>query len=306
MLITIISALIVDRIFGEPGILHPLVGFGRLAMRVEKIFYGDSQVSIFSRRLRGLMATAILVIPFTCMAVAISFTQFEPALNLLSLYLAVGWKSLEQHAMQIHRSLSTDKLDAARLQVGLIVSRDTKQLDATRIATATVESILENGSDAVIGAIFWFMIAGAPGVIAYRLINTLDAMWGYRNQRYQNFGRACAGLDDLFNMIPSRITALSYSLCGNSKSAFYCWIHQGYRWKSPNAGVVMASGAASLGIEVGGPAYYQGKLESKPLLGHGRHVASDDIIRAIQLLRRSLVVILIIFGGGALIVGQGI
>ncbi len=117
--------------------------------------------------------------------------------------------------------------------MSLIVSRDPASLDITRAAT---ESVLENGNDAVFGALFWFVVAGAPGVVVYRLANTLDAMWSYRNERYVDFGFAAARLDDLLNYVPARLTALTYAILGHTRSAWRCWRAQAHDWDSPNAG----------------------------------------------------------------------
>jgi adenosylcobinamide-phosphate synthase len=199
--------------------------------------------------------------------------------------------------------LLADNLATARQQVGLLVSRDTAELNHVGVTQATIESVLENGNDAIFGAIFWFIVAGAPGAITYRLINTLDAMWGYRNARYHHFGWAAARLDDCFNFIPARLTALSYALTGEMRHALVCWRMQGAIWKSPNAGPVMAAGAGSLSLLLGGPARYHGKLETRPLLGTGRVPEIRDIDRALALITRALILWLIMICTGEWSIG---
>jgi adenosylcobinamide-phosphate synthase len=185
-------------------------------------------------------------------------------------------------------ALDADDLAQARQCVAHMVSRETAQMQATDVARATVESVLENGNDALFGAVFWFAVAGAPGVVLYRLANTLDAMWGYRTDRYLHFGWAAARLDDALNFVPARLTALSYALCGRFPVAFACWRAQAPAWASPNAGPVMAAGAGALGIELGGPAKYDGQWHLRPALGVGHGASADDIGAALKLVRNSL------------------
>ena len=210
------------------------------------------------------------------------------------LYLALGWRSLDEHARGVRDALRSNDLCAARRRVGYMVSRDTVALDQEGVAKATVESVLENGNDAVFGAIFWFVLAGAPGVVLYRLTNTLDAMWGYRNARYARFGWAVARLDDVLNFLPARLTALGYALVGNFARALRCWHVQGTQWKSPNAGPVMAAGAGSLGVLLGGATSYEGVMQVRPHLGEGSTAQADHIDRALGLIRRTLVLWLLV------------
>ncbi|HHJ80984.1 MAG TPA: cobalamin biosynthesis protein CobD, partial [Candidatus Tenderia electrophaga] len=204
--------------------------------------------------------------------------------------------------IQVRDALGLNDLPSARKRTAMLVSRDTRELDETQMAKATVESVLENGCDAVFGAIFWFVIAGAPGVIFYRLANTLDAMWGYRNQRYLHFGWAAARLDDVLNFIPARLTALTYALVGQFQNAIRCWRRQGYSWKSPNAGPVMAAGAGALAVQLGGAATYHGELQQRPDLGLDNKPQALDIERAVGLVNRGMWLWLaVILSGGWLL-----
>ncbi|MCF6324418.1 MAG: adenosylcobinamide-phosphate synthase CbiB [Gammaproteobacteria bacterium] len=273
-----------DACFGEPRRYHPLVGFGNLVQWLERQLYADS-------RLRGLITVLFVLLPFTLLAY---WFAGEFIIEIVLLYLAIGWRSLEQHAQNVHQALADNDLPKARQQVGFMVSRDTATLDVEGVSKATLESVLENGNDAIFGAIFWFVIAGAPGVVLYRLANTLDAMWGYRTERYRHFGWAAARLDDLLNFIPARLTALSYALAGHCSVALRCWRLQAKHWKSPNAGPVMAAGAGSLDLQLGGAAQYHGQNQQRPTLGVGRVARAEDIERALRLIRYSLLIWLFI------------
>ncbi len=289
--LVVLAALLLDAWLGEPRRFHPLVGFGKLAEYTERRFYADSKV-------HGCMAVLLLVTPLILLATFINFIPWHFVVDILVLYLALGWNSLGAHARMVKSALFADNLIAARQHVGLILSRDTTELDQVEVTQGTIESVLENGNDAIFGVIFWFIVAGAPGAIAYRLINTLDAMWGYRNERYNHFGWAAARLDDCLNFMPARLTALSYALTGSVRNAFVCWQTQGTSWKSPNAGPVMASGAGSLSVSLGGPATYHGKRESRPILGTGRLPDANDIDHALGLITRSLMLWLVVLCAG--------
>jgi adenosylcobinamide-phosphate synthase len=208
-------------------------------------------------------------------------------------------RSLGEHVAPVAAALRADDLDEARKRVGYLVSRQTDELDSTAVARAATESVLENGSDAVFAALFWFVVAGAPGVVLYRLSNTLDAMWGYRNERFERFGWAAAKIDDVLNYIPARLVALTYALLGKTRLALKCWRTQAPKWDSPNAGPVMAAGAGALGVELGGPAIYHGELHERPQLGEGQPADADSIDRGWQLVQRGVWLWLLILCVGA-------
>ncbi|WP_338033136.1 adenosylcobinamide-phosphate synthase CbiB [Dechloromonas hankyongensis] len=275
-----LAAVLLDRLLGEPRRFHPLVGFGRLAAAVEQ--------RLNQRRLpAGLFAWALVVLPFVALAFYLrSFAPF--VVDVVLLYFALGAQSLYEHAEAIAQPLQEGRLDEARQRVGWIVSRDTSALDESGVAKAGMESVLENGNDAIFGTLFWFALLGGPGALLFRLANTLDAMWGYRTERYNLFGRPAARVDDALNWLPARLTALTYALLGHTRQALTCWRTQAPGWESPNAGPVMASGAGSLGVQLGGAAIYHGEEEIRPPLGTGPAPAAADLGRAIRLIRRSL------------------
>lgn len=283
----IISAAVVfDWLLGEPRRFHPLVGFGRLAARVEQRLYGGAWLTPKERRARGALALMLLLLPIAlfaawCAVVPIAGTIFSAA----ALYFALGHRSLHDHARAVVCALRDGNEAGARNAAARMVSRDAVTLD---ICASTTESVLENGSDAVFGALFWFAVAGAPGALLYRLANTLDAMWGYRNDRYLHYGWAAARLDDGLNYLPARLTALTYALLGRTRQALICWRVQAPSWDSPNAGPVMAAGAGALNITLGGPARYAGKWHVRSLLGMGKAPEVNDIERALALVRKGV------------------
>jgi adenosylcobinamide-phosphate synthase len=203
------------------------------------------------------------------------------------LYFCIGLRSLRDHNLPIASALRHGDLPAARELTGRIVSRDTFDASEADLAKASAESLLENGNDAVFGTLFWFAVAGGPGALLFRLANTLDAMWGYRNARFLYFGRVAARIDDALNYVPARLTALSYVVlapgAAGKRLAWHCWREQAPAWSSPNAGPVMASGAGALGLALGGAARYDGAVEQRPPLGRGVPAAAGDIARAWRL-----------------------
>ena len=267
--LVIAAALLADALLGEIRRGHPLVGFGRIAGRVERTLNRRRHPAALRRGL-GLAALIATVAPFAVAAAWLAAAPYGWVFEVAVLYLALGQRSLADHARRVHRALTSGDLETARAAVGTMVSRDVRALDERRVAAATVESVLENGNDAVFGALFWFVVAGAPGVVVYRLVNTLDAMWGYRTQRLAAFGWAAARADDLLNWPAARLVVLTYGLVGLAPlRALRCARRQGGRSDSPNAGRVMAAGAGALGVRLGGPAVYHGRMRWRPRFGVG-------------------------------------
>ncbi len=276
-----LAGIALDALLGEPRRAHPLVAFGRLADALERRFNGPEGRGW---RSHGVTAWCLAVLPLTALAWLLArLPGVGWLVEIVLLYLALGLRSLGAHALPVARALWRNDLREARRCVGHIVSRDTTALDVPGVSRAATESVLENGSDAVFAALFWFAVAGAPGVVLYRLSNTLDAMWGYRTARFERFGWAAARIDDVLNYLPARLTALTYALLGRTGRALHCWRTQAPLWDSPNAGPVMAAGAGALGVELGGPAFYHGERHARPLLGQGRAPGARDIERALDL-----------------------
>lgn len=299
LFIKLAIALASDRLLGEPRRCHPLVGFGLLANTIERW----TRDRFGSARTSGIIAWATLVVPLVGMAWIARSTLpgAHWVIDVGLLYLALGGRSLIEHAEAIAAPLERSDLQAAREKLSLIVSRDTRDLDPEAVARASVESVLENGNDAVFGAIFWFCVLGGPGALLFRLANTLDAMWGYKNERYLHFGWFAARSDDLLGWLPARLTALSYAVLGQTRSALRCWRTQASTWSSPNAGPVMAAGAGALGVRLGGAASYHGRIETRPPLGEGAAPDAGSISRATRLVRNTGLLWLAVVGATAVI-----
>ncbi|MEE9337816.1 MAG: adenosylcobinamide-phosphate synthase CbiB [Methylococcaceae bacterium] len=288
MSLTIVLAILIDFFIGEPKKHHPLAGYGYLANRVETIFRNPNHTAV-QQNMMGLIALTSLLFPFVFFIYFLNqWEVFSLFLSPIVLYFCIAAKSLKQHSNLVLQTLETDDLELAKKKVAMIVSRETEKMTTTDICKATIESILENGADAVFAPIFWFIVAGPTGAILYRLSNTLDAMWGYKNQRFIHFGWAAARFDDVLNWIPARLTAVSYALLGRTTLAFTCWKKQAQLLDSPNAGPVMTAGAGALDIQLGGPAWYHGKLKNKILFGTKKITGIDDINRANSLITQSL------------------
>ena len=287
--VALFLGLLIDHFVGEAKRWHPLVGFGNAASGLEKAANPSSDSE---GKLHGLVCWGLMVL-IPVMAISLVVSQLSGlallVVNALVVYFVVGLKSLAEHGRNVAVPLLAGDLLTARQQIAMMVSRDTDKLTEQQVASATCESVLENGSDAIFSALFWFFLLGAPGAILYRGANTLDAMWGYKTDRYRTFGWAAARIDDVINWLPARLTALSYGLVGNFSGGLKCARQQGGLTDSPNAGYVMAAGAGALEISIGGAAIYHGEEHQRPVFGMGPVAEATDIERAIGLVQRTSV-----------------
>ncbi|AWB65196.1 cobalamin biosynthesis protein CobD [Saccharobesus litoralis] len=294
--IVLLSALLLDKGLGEPKRFHHLIGFGRLANLIEAWFNkhhkaGEQQTFSLNTAAIGTLCWLVLVIPVPFVYIYLHgyFTNSLSMLilDVIILYLAIGQKSLQQHANQVYQPLKNNDVEQARHFTGYLVSRDTSQLTESEMARATAESMLENGNDAVITSLVCYVIGGAPLVILHRLANTLDAMWGYKNARFNSFGYAAAKLDDLLAFIPAKVCTLLYALQGAFWASLKNAYRQGNQYKSHNGGWVMAAGATALGYKLGGTAFYHGKQHNSPTLGQGKAIDIAAIPRSVNLVKRA-------------------
>ncbi len=291
-------ALTLDRLLGEPSHWHPLVGFGRMVTAIEKQF-NTHPTRPWQSMLKGSAALLLVTLPILGVAVWLSMLLDSFWLLItqaIVLWLALSLRGLTEHGLAVAQPLHSGDLATAQEQVSRIVSRQASALDEQGVAAAATESMLENGADAVFASLFWFLVGGIPGVVLHRLINTLDAMWGYRSPRFLYFGRPAARLDDILGWLPARLTALTYTLLGQRKLALQCWRRQAPQWDSPNAGPVMAAGAGALNVRLGGPSPYPSGIKQRPILGGTQAADAGSIEAAIGLVQHGVWLWLAVIG----------
>jgi adenosylcobinamide-phosphate synthase len=275
-----------DGAFGDPRRGHPVAGFGKLAQRVERVLYRD-------HKLAGVLHAAVLGGGATAVGVLVErIGRGRPVVRVVTTaaatWLALGGRSLAVEGAAIGRELDAGELDAARRRLPHLCGRDPSSLDAEGMARAAVESVAENTSDAVVAPLVWGALAGVPGLLGYRAVNTLDAMVGYRNQRYRRFGWASARLDDVVNLLPARLAAAltvagAPVVGGSWRGAWQAWHSDAAA--HPNAGRVEAAFAGALEVRLGGRTEYPHGVEERPVLGEGRTPDSGHVTRAVELSR---------------------
>jgi adenosylcobinamide-phosphate synthase len=277
-----------DLILADPRRGHPVAGFGTFAAALEGRVWQDSRAA------GGAYAVGLVSAASLLGAVLDRRTRGHPAVRTLAVAAAtwtvLGGTSLGRAAGIVHAALATDDLAAARRALPALAGRDPRALGAEELARATVESVAENTSDAAVAPLFWGAVAGLPGLLGYRAVNTLDAMIGHRSPRHERFGWAAARLDDLVNWPPARLTAALTVACapaagGSAAGALRTWMRDGAAHPSPNAGRCEAAMAGALGVRLGGRNVYGSRVEDRPVLGDGRPPRIDDIRRAVRLSR---------------------
>jgi adenosylcobinamide-phosphate synthase len=275
-----------DRAFGDPRRFHPVAGFGRLARGLETRLYADRHRhgTVFTLTLVAGAATAGALVDRLTRDRPVAATLVTAAVT----WTVLGGRSLGWEALLVHGHLERGDLSAAREQVTHLVGRDPATLDASGVARATVESVAENTSDAVVAPLLWGAVAGPAGLVGYRAANTLDAMVGHRSPRYERFGRVSARLDDAANVVPARVSALlaaalAPAVGGSSRAALRAWRRDAPQHPSPNAGPVEASFAGALGVRLGGVNVYGGVVDDRGTLGDGTAPTPADVRRAMRL-----------------------
>ena len=279
------AGLAADVVLADPRRAHPVAGFGAVAAAAERVVHRDSRLAGTAYALVLTGATAAVG---RAVERAVGGGLPLAGVTALATWAVVGGTSLRREAEAMARLLEAGDLDGARERVSHLCGRDASVLGAAGLARATVESVAENTSDAVVGPLVWGAVGGVPGLLAYRAVNTLDAMVGHRSPRHANFGWASARADDVANLLPSRVSAglacgLAPVVGGRPRAALRAWRRDGHKHPSPNAGPVEAAFAGALSRTLGGRLSYAGRVEERPLLGDGPAPGVGDIARAARL-----------------------
>ena len=293
IILLMLGGFILDGIFGDPAwLVHPVVIMGKAITALEKFLRRRLPNTPEGERLGGRILAMALPVGTLLITGGVCwlFYRISPilgfAIELLWCAQALAAKGLAQESTNVYRELVKGDLPASRRAVSRIVGRDTAELTSEGVTKAAVETVAENASDGVIAPLFYMMLGGAPLALVYKAINTMDSMVGYKNEKYLNFGRAAAKLDDAANYLPSRIAALlwiaSAALTGNdAKSAWRIWRRDRRKHASPNSAQTESACAGALNVQLAGPATYFGKYYDKPTIGDAvRAIEPKDILRA--------------------------
>jgi adenosylcobinamide-phosphate synthase len=282
----LLAGFLLDGLLGDPRRWHPVAGYGRVTAHLERRTYTPTVAA--GARYAGLAVG----LPVAAATIAAGATRRRPiartVLVAAATWTVLGGTSLRRQARGLAAELNADDLAAARRRLPNLCGRDPSTLDTVELTRATVESVAENTADAVVGPLVWGALAGLPGLVGYRAVNTLDAMVGHRSPRYARFGTASARADDVVNLLPSRVTAALTAVAaplvsGSPVCAATTWLRDGHRHPSPNAGPAEAAFAGALGVRLGGRNTYAGRVEVRPTLGDGPAPRVDDIERAARL-----------------------
>ena len=299
-LLALLFGWILDLLLGDPAWLpHPVVGFGKM------IAFGEHRLNKGThRKLKGaVLAIGLILATFAATWLLLYAISQLPlllgvglAVRLLLIFFCLAGTTLIREVREVFLALDRS-LEEGRRQVARIVGRDTSELSVQEVRTAALETLAENLSDGVIAPLFWLALLGVPGMVAYKMVNTLDSMVGYRTERYREFGCWAAHIDDIANYIPARLTALLMIIvAGRPRLAGFVW-RNGCRHASPNSGYPEAALAGILNCRFGGPHYYFGELFDKPFIGENdRALTTEDMKKAIRVNRMAEVLMVVLVG----------
>ncbi len=293
--VKIIIAFLIDCFAGDPqNFPHPVRLIGKFIENMERLIrrFGDGITA-------GAFLAAIVVASVTVVSWYVS--SISAVIEVLLMYSVLAVRSLGDEAMKVHDALASGDVETARSRIAMLVSRDTAGLDEQGIVRAAVETVAENIVDAVISPLFYLFLGGVPAAYAYKAASTLDSMVGYRNDRYLFLGRPSARLDDVLNFVPSRVTAFviiplaAFFLRKSAVRAIRIVMRDRHNHASPNSGHPEAAVAGALGIQLGGPASYFGKMSDKPTIGDPGHALHRGHIRdAVRLMYAASIVWLMV------------
>ena len=300
----LLAAFVLDFLLGDPRWLpHPVIWMGNAILFFEKRF----RQWIFAPFFSGLLFAIFLILSTWGIAYCVIhfFSLLHPLAGMgiqsILLFYCLSARTLEKAAKEVGDALKKEGLDAGRHKVSMIVGREVKYLDETGVVRATVETVAENFVDGFLAPLFFALMGGVPLAVAYKMVNTLDSMVGYRNEKYIIFGRASARIDDVANFIPARLSVLIIAMAGFILSkkrgimALKNAMKEGRCHKSPNAGFPEAAFAGALGVSLGGPNYYHGALVTKPYLGSQFNAPGPEKIKmACELMMLSSLVAMLI------------
>lgn len=306
-LVALVMGYILDLIFGDPYWMpHPVRFIGNLISILEKVIRRFMPKTKRGEYIGGIILTVMvvsisMVIPLVIILMAKSInTYLALTVETFMCYQILATKSLKVESMKVYDELAKNDLPSARKAVSMIVGRDTKDLTFSGVAKAAVETVAENTSDGIIAPMIFIAIGGAPMGFFYKAINTMDSMVGYKNEKYMNFGRFAAKLDDVVNYLPARISAYqmilsSFFLRYDYKNAFKIYKRDRYNHASPNSAQTESVCAGALDVQLAGNAYYFGKLYEKLTIGDDiREINYDDIKKANRLLYCTSIISIVI------------
>ena len=301
---------LLDLIFGDPHWLpHPVRLMGRAISGLEKALRPRFPDTPQGRRSSGRVMVILVLLIFTAapLVILLLCQRISPFLRLtvetVMCYQLLAVRSLRDESMKVYDALCQDDLSLAREKVSMIVGRDTQKLSREQVAKAAVETVAENTSDGVVAPLFYMAIGGGVLGFFYKAANTMDSMVGYRNERYEDFGRAAAKLDDIVNFIPARLSALLMIIAAvlpgySAKDGWRIWRRDRFQHKSPNSAQTESVCAGALGVQLAGDASYFGVLVRKPTIGDPlRPVETQDIRRANRLMLTTALLSLLFLGG---------
>ncbi|MEA5005367.1 MAG: adenosylcobinamide-phosphate synthase CbiB [Rikenellaceae bacterium] len=281
LIIPLICGWLLDRLLGDPEwLLHPVVIFGKAITFAERYLNKGR-----GRVLKGALVTLMLVLTtyFATKCLLIYSGSLSPFMSAIIVFFSLSGKGLIKEVKLVFKSVESS-IEDGRVQLSRIVGRDTDNLSANQIRKAALETLSENLNDGVIAPLFWYMLLGAAGMLAYKMVNTLDSMIGYKNEKYLLFGKCAARVDDIANFIPSRVCAVIMIIVSGRISKISFLFKYGKCHSSPNSGYPEAALAAILDCRFGGPSSYSGQINEKPFIGvNNREFNNNDLCKAVRI-----------------------